>query len=373
MYDRSIGFLQRRTTVTILFLAMVVVSGQTIALAQGSGRETTGNGGNHIILGKIFFPSGRRAEGTIQIKLKSYSSPDITVLADSSGSFTFSNIAPDNYTIEVNAGKEFEVAHERLTVDPDLPPPPGMSSVPTQHRFTVMITLQPKREEARAKPGVLNAALAEVPDNARALYEKALTLSQSNDTAKAIDNLNAAISIYPNFPLALNELGVQYLKLGDASRAVEPLRSATKLRPEAFSPNLNLGIALLETHQFAEAEVQLRQALKISSTPAAHMYLGLTLISMAKALKASGSPSVASQRLDDAQRELETAIASGGENLAEAHHYLGGIYWRLADKSLQKRDYARAITEFETYLRLMPKAPDAERIRETIKELRPKS
>ena len=59
--------------------------------------------------------------------------------------------------------------------------------------------------------------------------------------------------------------------------------------------------------------------------------------------------------------------------MAEAHHYLGGIYWRLANKSLQKQDYARAINEFEAYLRLVPKAPDAERIRETIKELRPKS
>jgi len=359
MHDRLIGLLQRRTTFTILFLIVVVLSVQTTGRAQGSGRETTGNGGHHIILGKIFFPSGRRADGTIQVKLKSFTSPDISVLADSSGAFTFTNIAPDNYTIEVNAGSEFEVAHERLTVDGDLPPPPGMSSVPTQRRFTVMITLQVKRDEARTKAGVLNAALVEVPEAARTLYEKALTLSQSNDTAKAIDSLKTAISIYPQFPLALNELGVQYLKLGDATRAVEPLRSATKLRPEAFSPKLNLGIALLETHQFADADAQLREALKISSTPAAHMYLGLTLIG--------------SKRYADAQHELETAIASGGENLGQAHRYLGGIYWRLADESRQKSDYARAINEFETYLRLSPNAPDAERIRETIKELRTKS
>ena len=359
MHDRHIGPLQRRTTVTILLLAVVVLSGQTSVRAQGSGRETTGNGGNHIIFGKIFFPSGRRAEGTIQVKLKSFSSPDISVLADSSGSFTFANIAPDNYTIEVNAGKEFEVAHERLTVDGDLPPPPGMSSVPTQRRFTVMITLQVKREEARAKPGVVNAALVDVPEAARALYEKALTLAQSNDTAKAIDSLKAAISIYPQFPLALNELGVQYLKLGDANRAVEPLRSATKLRPQAFSPKLNLGIALLETHQFPDADAELRDALKISSTPAAHMYLGLTLIGL--------------KRYQDAQHELETSISSGGENLGQAHRYLGGIYLRLAEGSRQKSDYARALNELETYLRLTPNAPDAERIRETIKELRTKS
>jgi tetratricopeptide (TPR) repeat protein len=365
MLERFIGFLQRRTTLMILFTA-VVVSGHTTVYAQGSGRETTGNGGSHIIIGKIFFPSGRRAEGTIQVKLKSFTSRDITVLADSGGSFTFTNIAPDNYTIEVDAGKEFEVAQERLTVDADLTPPrtsnsePIITSVPTQRRFTVMITLQPKREGARTKPGVVNAALADVPEDARALYEKALALAQNNDSAKAIDSLKSALSIFPNFPLALNELGVQYLKLGAANRAVEPLRAATKLRPDAFLPRLNLGIALLETHQFAGADAELREALKLSSTPLAHMYLGLALIG--------------SKRYEEAQNELETAVSKGGENLVEAHRYLGGLYWRLAGESGQKSDYARAITEFETYLRLAPNATDAERIRETIKkDLRPKS
>jgi tetratricopeptide (TPR) repeat protein len=356
--------------------------------AQGSGRDTTGNGGTSVITGKIFFPSGRRADGTMQVKLTSYTAADITVLADSSGSFTFTSIAPGNYTIEVNAGKEYEIARERVTVDQDLHPPRtrgddiGMVAVSTTRRYTVMITLQTKGSENRGKPSVVNAALAEVPENARALYEKALTLSQSNDTAKAIDNLKAAISIYPNFPLALNELGVQYLKLGDANRALEPLRSATKLRPEAFSPKLNLGIALLETHQFVDADVQLRDALKISSTPAAHMYLGLTLIGRArqeegsdkrqKDLPAGGGHQLV-QLYDDAQRELETAISMGGENLGQAHRYLGGIYLRLANESRQKRDYARAINELETYLRLTPNAPDAERIRGTIKELRSKA
>jgi tetratricopeptide (TPR) repeat protein len=214
-----------------------------------------------------------------------------------------------------------------------------------------MINLLPRASENSGKPGVVNAALAEVPDDVRALYEKALTLSQSGDTAKAIDNLKAAVSIYPKFPLALNELGVQYLKAGDARRAVEPLRSATRLSPEAFSPKLNLGIALLETREFAEADAQLREALKITSTPTAHMYLGLTLVGV--------------KRYDEAQHELETAISTGGENLAQAHRYLGGLY-------MSHHRNKEAADELEKYLALDPKAPDAQRVRGTIKELRAK-
>jgi tetratricopeptide (TPR) repeat protein len=217
----------------------------------------------------------------------------------------------------------------------------------------VMVTLQLKHDSGnRAKPSVVNAALADVPESARTLYEKGLELARAGETLKAIDNLKTAISLYPKFPLALNELGVQYLKLGQAGKAVEPLKSATKLSPDAFTPKLNLGVALLETQQFAEAEIQLREALKLNSAPTGHMYLGLTLARL--------------HNDAEAEKELKAAIDSSGNQLGLAHYYLGGLYWR-------KSDYRRAADELEAYLRLTPNAQDAEKIRGTIKELRSKS
>jgi tetratricopeptide (TPR) repeat protein len=320
---------------------------------QGSGRASTGTGGNHVIQGKIFFPSGRRAEGTIQVTLTSLQSPEITAIADSSGSFVFAGLSPGNYTVVVNAGNQYEIAREAVTIDSDL----NLSRIgiplnSSPRHYTVMVTLQPKPDKNNVKTGVINASLTEVPQDARDLYQKALDLIKVGDVPKAIESLKGAVSIYPKFPLALNELGVQYLKMGEATKAIEPLKSASKLSPDAFSPRLNLGIALLEVRQLTEAETELREALKIVSTPTAHMYLGLTLVS--------------ARRFDEAQRELETAISTGGENLAQAHRYLGGLYW-------QKHEYRQAVEEFETYLRLTPNAPDAERVRGTIKELRAKS
>ena len=46
-----------------------------------------------------------------------------------------------------------------------------------------------------------------------------------------------------------------------------------------------------------------------------------------------------------------------------ANYYLGGLYWR-------KKDYARAVEQLEKYLLLTPNAPDAERVRATVKDLR---
>jgi len=113
---------------------------------------------------------------------------------------------------------------------------------------------------------------------------------------------------------------------------------------------LNLGIALLESKQFPDAEEHLREAVKRNSNaPTAHMYLGIALVRL--------------NRYEEAEKELATAAQSSGNQLGMANYYLGGIYWK-------KQDYARAVEQLETYLRLTPNAADAERVRATIKDLR---
>src|SRR5262245_8976840 len=246
-----------------LFAFVFVIFCPLLSLAQGSGRSSVGTGGSHIVQGYIFFPSGRRAEGQIQVKLHSYVAGEISVTADTSGSFTFSSLAPGNYTVVVDAGEHYEIARENVFIDTDLNM--SRSGIPTSNgsrRYTVMVHLQPKVEKGQTKPAVVNATLAAVPENARKLYEKGMGFSRAGDTAKAIDSMKEALSLYPNFPLALNELGVQYLKSGKPDKATEALNNAVKLEPDAFTPRLNLGIALLEAKQFQEAQTQLHEAVK---------------------------------------------------------------------------------------------------------------
>jgi len=213
---RLLRLIKNRKSV-ILLTVLCLPAG---ALAQGSGRESTGTGGNHVIQGKIFFPSGRRAEGNIQVKLQSFGAGEMSTIADSSGSFSFTSLSPGNYTIVINAGDEYEIAREGVTVDSDLNlSRSGVSLNPGTRRYTVMVTLQVKASN-HTKASVVSAALAEVPEQARALYEKALQFGKSGDSEKAIENLKTAISLFPKFPLALNELGVQYLTIGQAGKAV---------------------------------------------------------------------------------------------------------------------------------------------------------
>ena len=331
------------TVLVVLFLPGAI-------LAQG-GRASTGTGGIHTIQGYIFFPSGRRAEGQIIVKLQSYNAGEITVVPDSSGNFSFTNLAPGNYTVVVNAGDDYEIARDSVYFDSDVNlSRVGGGRVPqSPQRATVMIHLQLKNT-VHAKPGVVNAALAEVPEKARKLFDKGVEEARAGEAAKATESLKGAIALYPNFPLALNELGVQYLKLGQTSRAVEALKNAVKLSPDAYGPRLNLGIALLEAQQFDEAETQLREALKRNSSLAtAHMYLGVCFLR--------------TNKYEEAEKELLAAIEGSGNQLGLAQYYLGGIYWK-------RHEYPKAVAALEDYLRLTPNAHDAERVRATIKDLR---
>jgi Tfp pilus assembly protein PilF len=122
------------------------------------------------------------------------------------------------------------------------------------------------------------------------------------------------------------------------------------LAPEDFQPKLHYGIALLNQKKFAEAEVQLRSSVsKNGAAPTAHMYLGITL--------------AIQRKLDEGKKELEIAVSSNSSEVFLAHRYLAGIY-------LERRENRRAADELEAYLKLVPKAPDAEVLLHKIKELR---
>src|ERR1700687_997796 len=314
-----------------------VPSGQAQA---GSGVDPTGTGGVHTIRGRIYFPSGRRSETRVMVKLKSYNAGELKVMSDTNGSFTFRGLNPGSYTVVVDGGDDYESVRESIYVEAD-----GNSSVagirfpPVPRLYTVDISLRPKRGNS-TKAGVLNAALANVPQAARDLYQKALTDSQAGDSKKAIEELKQEISLYPEFPLALNELGVQYLRLGLPAKAVEVLSKAIKLAAQDFQPRLNYGIALLNLRRFTEAEAQLRTAVGLNdSVPTAHMYLGIVL--------------AIQRKLEEGEKELKIAINSRSSDVALAHRYLGGIF-------LEKHQYQLAAAELETYLKQAPNAAAAQ-------------
>jgi Flp pilus assembly protein TadD len=316
----------------LIFLApaAVVVRAQAIGAHRG---DIAGTGGTTSIRGRIISSSGRLPDTRLRVTLDHSDSGSRSTVADADGNFNFNGLENGSYRLTIEAGKEFETAHESVYIESGKP------------IYNVIVNLRIKPEA--------NPAFAGVPKPAVDLYLKATEAGRKGENGKAVEHLKSAIELHPKFGPALGELGVQYMKANQLDKAIESFRSALEVAPDDPVLRLNYGMALLEKKDFPEAEKHLRQALtKMNTSPQAHMYLGVALMRTGKH--------------DEAEKEFKQAIKLGGDTMGQAHYYLGGIYWA-------KKEYKRAADELETYLKLKPDAPDAERIRTTIKDLRSKS
>ena len=333
--NRRLEILKLVLTAVLIMPAALVANAQ----APGSSRGLASGDGINMIQGRVHLPSGQSVSGkTIKVSLESASAfGSMSTVADQDGTFRFTSLQAGDYTVVVDAGAEYEKAREPVSI--------YREASAGGRTIQVAIQLYPRVDAS-------NPLFASVPQNALSLYQKGSAAARKGDAKAAVESLSGAVAAYPNFPIALNELGSQYLILKQWDKAGETFEQLLKLKPEDVAGHLNLGIVAFNKKKMDEAETHLRKALELKSAgPAAHYYLGLIFIS--------------TKRYDEAQQEFEATISNGGENLPLAHKYLGGLYMSL-HKSQQAAD------ELEKYLKLDPKAADADRIKGTIKELRSK-
>ena len=332
----------------LIVVACLCVVGSASAQRSGIDSDTAdlGTGGLYMIQGTLVFPSGTRVDRPVKVRLSTPMRGEISTMTDTNGRFLFRRLSPGNYTIIIDGGDNYENVTEQANIIQA-----GRSMGSTEQIIPILIRLKPKSGES-VKPEVVHAELANVPKPAVELYNSALKLAQDGKNKEAIEKLNEAVSVHPTFMLAFNELGVQYQKLNELEKAAEALQSALKISQTAFAPLVNFGIVLVRMKRYPEAEVVLRAALKENDKSAiAHYYLGRALAYLG--------------RFDHAEQELNQAVTLGGDQMKEAHRYLGAIYHARGDTE-------RAIAQLETYLKISPKAEDADAVRQLIKQLKNK-
>lgn len=328
------------TLVSGVFLGLCSVVPLSAQIFVPPTATDTNLGGANAITGTILVSTGR-LERRVAVRLQTMTTGDRIAMSDENGNFAFRGLPSGEYTIVIDKEKDFEPFRQSVDIRQFRGTPPQV--------YPLSIRLQLKGQ-AVAKPGVLNAELADVPARALEFYNKGLENSAAGKNEDAVKQLKLAITEYPKFSVALTELGVQYQKLGQLDKAEEALKSALEITPDSFAALTNYGIVLVRAKRYAEAEPVLRRALKQQEKSAiAHFYLG-------RALAYTGA-------FAESKKELTVAIDSGGNEMIEAHRYLAGVYNALGDRE-------HAIAELETYLKLAPKSEDAAQIRELIRKLR---
>jgi tetratricopeptide (TPR) repeat protein len=160
-----------------------------------------------------------------------------------------------------------------------------------------------------------------------------------------------------------------------ACRSASP---AVVARPASAANDLQTGIALYQQGRYAEAEAALR------SVPGAEAsaYLAASLAKQKKfgeaeapakaalgenpghdvAAAAIGESLVGQNKLDEAVDRLSAVIKANG-GVAYAYYWRGKAY-------NGKKQQARAIDDFETFLKLAPKAPEAPAVQQLLAALK---
>lgn len=333
------GTLTRR----LFFLGALCVCSAVLTMAQVAGglNETTNTrlGGNNYIVGTVYAPDGVPINTRMRIKLTSPEWGDILATTDDRGKFVFSGVGSGVYTIVIDREKEYEPVSQEV----DIVRP--RNTVPETYFVTIRLRAV---EEKKSKPGVISAANAGVPKAALDHYESASKLANAKDLKGALKELKLAVSEYPAFVSAHNQMGVIYLRLNEVDHADDAFKAALKINPEAYEPLLNRGISQYRLGKFKDAETMFRSSLKVKADSAvSYYYLGRTLNKL--------------NRNEDAESAFLTCLKMSPDDFKEAHRFLAAIY-------LDRGTLPRVIEELETYLKVVPTAPDAENLRNVIEQ-----
>jgi Tfp pilus assembly protein PilF len=315
-------------------------------LSQGIGdRNRPAGRGTYKIVGKVHLPDGKPAQG-VDVTAGGAEMNGASAKTDMDGSFVLSGLSSGNYTVTVRE-KGYQTENELLTI-----PEGAISGSTFQLVFHMRLPGQAKQSAKPAKP--VNPLLAGVPTAAVEKYEKAVVYISKEDAKSALPLLDEAIKLHPNFAAGYYEKGSAFLKLNEVDKALEAFVKAIELKPDYPEAKYGYGLAQFQKKNYEVAEAVFRDILKANNEFAeAHLNLGISLFHL--------------KNPDAAESELKAAIAAkGGEKLALAHLYLGQIY-------IQKKRNPDAIAELEKYIGLAPKAPNAERIKSVIADLKKQS
>ena len=327
----------------LFFLGVILVCSAAFTMGQIAGglNDTTNTrlGGNNYIVGTVYSPEGVPINTRMRLRLSSPTWGDILANTDDRGRFVFSSVGSGTYTITIEE-KEYEPVSHQVDIVRE------RSTVP--ETYTVTIRLRAAASPKSTKPSVVNAANAGVPKKALEFYDNAAKLAREKDYKGAIKELKLAVSEYPSYASALTLIGILHLRLNEPGDADNALKAALKINPEAYEPLLNRGVALYRLEKFKNAETMFRDALKVKADSAiAYYYLGRTLNKLGKN--------------EDAEKAFLTCLKMSPDDFKEAHRQLAAIY-------LDRGALPRVVEELDTYLKLVPTAPDADNLRQVMEQ-----
>ncbi len=332
-----------KASVWTMLLSMALVTGlSAVSLAQGR------NAINGVVIGQ-----GREPLNRIRIELQNEMEMMVAyTYTDPTGRYNFRNLSQGVFIIKVHSDGKYAGQSVRVVMQ-------SIRNNGASHYEQVDFILRELAEKKNSvsSNGIRTTFVQEVPERARKAYERGIKqLETGREKAAGVAALQEALTIFPKYYDALERLGVEYVKSEQYEEARQLLTLAVGINRSGAPSFYGLGVAQFHTGHTEETIQSLRTAIILapesSNLAFEHFYLGLACWKL--------------NRHGDAEPHLKKAAEIGGNSIPpDVHMYLAQYY----SESGRNQE---AASRLELFLKLVPNAQDAEKIRGLINKLKAK-
>ncbi len=303
------------------------------AAAQPLSAQAGLSSGGHIVSGYV------REEGTgatlSAVTLELYSSGQRaapSAFSGMDGQFRFASVRDGDYYIVARKEGYIETT-TRISVSPS-----GIQSV-----LVNLPKVHSEHSPNTADP--ISTRQLSIPEKARDAFEKGRKLLyEKSAPEKALNEFQRAVAEFPSYFEAYTQIGVADYHLKKFPEAEDALRKAIELSENKYPESLYLLAGLLNDEQrFMEAEPVARRATLLDDS-SWHSYF-----EMARSL-------VGQKRGNDA--------AASALKARELNPDYPEITLTLANAHILQQDYPAVLLDFDAYLKIAPKGPASESVRQ---------
>ena len=212
----------------------------------------------------------------------------------------------------------------------------------------------------------LSAAPYRAPNNARKAYEKGMEDQKSGKLDDARRHYETAIKLYPKYESAWYRLGTVFQKQKDNDTARDAFMRATTINSRYMPAYLSLASMAFDAQNWTDVVKFSAHILEID--PLNHYTVTGYIVDLdpwnfAEAYFFNAAANYNLGKFEDAEQSaLKAEHVDLRTQFPQLHLLLSKIY-------IHKKDYRNAIAQLQTYLELVPSAPDAGELREQLAQL----
>jgi len=300
---------------------------------------------SYVIYGRVTLPDGSTAS-KVTVSISGQSGFNRRVLTDDSGQYEIQGVPRGRYSLTATNRTAPEQYSDRADVELSRLSPPR---VPVNIYLRTGTKVEPGKE-SKSSAVSLREAAQHIPKAAQKEYEKAIKLGESRQLDKALQSFNRSIEFFPEYFQAITERGHLRVTMGQIAEAQNDFARALELNARYEPAMRGAGICKLREGKYGDAIKDLEQA--VSNEPrdaAAYLFLGFAYASF--------------DRREEARGALQKALNLDAAGSARAHVH-------LANLDLKENRNQEAASELEAYLAAVPNAPDAEKLRALLAQIR---